>query len=69
MNKIRKISIGKDLKEAIHYHIGGKGAKGTIHEITFEDIWFSIYIIEGNVIQLWKKVNVNMGIAVEFDID
>lgn len=70
MNKIRKISIGNDLKEGVHYFVGGKGAKSTINSIVYDnDLWFSIYVMEGNVIQLWKMVNKNMVIAVEFDID
>lgn len=70
MNKIRKISTGVDLKNSISYAVEGKASKGIIHEIIFDnDMWFDIYTIEGKVIQLWKKVNKNMVIAIEFDND
>ncbi len=70
MNKIRKISVGNDLKDAIHYFIGSKGAKGLVKDIIYDgELWFTVYIIEGDVIQLWKSINKNMVIAVEFDID
>jgi len=70
MNKIRKISTGLDLKNSISYTVDGKSSKGTIHEIIFDnDMWFDIYTIEENVVQLWKKINKNMVIAIEFDND
>lgn len=70
MNKIRKISVGSDLKDAIHYFIGSKGAKGIVKDIIYDgDLWFSVYIIEENVIQLWKSINKNMVIAIEYEIN
>lgn len=70
MNKIRKISTGLDLKNSISYAIGGKAPKGIIHEIIYDnDMWFCIYTIEEKVIQLWKKINKNMVIAIEYDND
>ena len=70
MNKIRKISVGNDLKDAIHYFIGSKGAKGIVKDIIYDgELWFSVYIKEGEIVQLWKSLNKNMVIAVEYDID
>lgn len=69
---IRKISIGSDYKNAMHYIVGQTVLDGNykIHNIiadgTFIEIWIENSIKE--VIK-WKSFNVAMPMAIEFNIN
>lgn len=66
---IRKISIGVDYKDAMHYTVGQVMRGQTIHAIRQVDArHYEIYITdEENVTFLWKTI-VNVPVVVEYDI-
>jgi hypothetical protein len=72
---IRKISIGADYKSAMHYVIGQEvlGSSYVIHLIkrNLKDNSYKIYIqeIDGDVVMLWKELNCNLPISVEYNIN
>ena len=70
---IRKVSIGPDLKSAMHYIVGQSvlNDTNTIHLIK-EELGGSIaiYIInKKNEIVLWKRFRHTMPISIEYNID
>ena len=66
--KIRKISIGNDLKDGIFYMVGAKCGKGFIKHIIYDnELFFDVYVIEGDIIRLWKSCNKLVVGVVEFD--
>lgn len=71
MNKIRKISIGRDYKiDAMHYAVGQEVFGGhKICDILKEDFGYNIYISKFDEIILWKHFNDNMGISVEYNLN
>lgn len=58
MNIVRKISIGENLKDSMHYQVGGFVMNKTkkISDIIKRDKFFDIYVCEDddNVKYLWK---------------
>lgn len=77
---IRKISIGKDIRDAIHYVINaektvcvsnGKTDKRFINEIKETEFNYLIYVKsnETNEVQLWKKIPKNDFVHVEYIVD
>lgn len=73
MNQIRKISIGHDLKAAMHYVHGQDVLNGThkVHHL-HEDEKGNVYVwIENksSEVTLWKKFNSQMPITIEYNID
>jgi hypothetical protein len=71
---VRKISIGADYKNAMHYVVGQKilGDTNEIHLIKRDHISSSIkiYIInkKGEIV-LWKEFNQTIPTSIEFNID
>ncbi len=75
MSKIRKISIGRDYKEAMHYMVGtsvplgNKAISDIIREVDDEgEVNFLIYIKGNDEILLWKNI-VNMPCVIEYDLN
>ena len=70
---IRKISIGVDYKnDAMHYSTGQQVYGGhEICDILFDesDNSYNIYIRKGDEVMPWKKFNINMAIATEYDLE
>jgi hypothetical protein len=70
---IRKISIGSDYKNAMHYVVGQKvlGDTNEIHLIRIDKSGsIRIYIInKKQEIVLWKEFNDTIPISIEFNID
>jgi hypothetical protein len=77
---IRKLSIGKDVRDAIHFVINaektvvlsnGKTDKRFINEIKETEFNYLIYVKsdETNEVQLWKKVPKNDFTHVEYIVD
>ena len=66
---IRKISIGADYKDAMHYTVGQPFGKMTINTIKrISPIHYEIYVMnESNEVFLWKEV-INMPVVIEKDI-
>jgi hypothetical protein len=71
MNKIRKISIGRDYKnDAMHYQISQEVFGGhKICDIIEEDNTYNIYIQKSDEVILWKHFNSSMAISVEYDLN
>ena len=71
MKLIRKISIGRDYKnDAMHYSLGQEVFGGhNIVEILEEDESYNIYIEKNNEVLPWKTFNINMAIAVEYNLE
>jgi hypothetical protein len=70
---IRKISIGSDYKNAMHYVVGQKvlGDTNEIHLIKIDKSGsIRIYIInKKQEVVLWKEFNDTIPISIEFNID
>ncbi len=70
MGLIRKISIGQDYKNAMHYTVGQEVYGGhTIVDIEEVDDKYVISIEKAGEVKQWKTFNKNMGISVEDNID
>lgn len=69
---IRKISVGANYKDAMHYIVGQQviGGEYEIHLIKFhEDIdSFRIWISNGEEVILWKEFK-DMPISIEYNIN
>lgn len=67
---IRKISIGVDYKDAMHYTVGQAMRGQTIHTIRQVNTQhYEIYITdEGGATYCWKTI-INMPVVVEHDIE
>jgi len=70
MNEIRKIAVGPDYKNAMHYEVGQSVIKGIykIHSIQEKDGCYVVRIVKDNIVVDWKKVNLQMPVHVEFNI-
>jgi hypothetical protein len=71
-NEIRKLTIGVDYKNSMHYIVGQEvlGGSNVIHAIT--DIGDGYFVWIENVnkeIVVWKNPNKNLPILVEFNIN
>ena len=70
VNKIRKLTVGIDYKNAMNYTVGQAVYGGhTISAILDEGEKFSIYIESEAQQKIWKDVYKTMGVSVEFDLD
>lgn len=70
MDLIRKISIGQDYKDAMHYAIGQEVyGRHIIVDILEAENEYIISIEKNNEIKKWKAFNKNMGISIEYNID
>lgn len=70
MKQIRKISVGDNLKDSIHYQIGKPAsANSDIHDIIKEDNSFDVYISSGDEVQLWKTFLGRVVCHVEYILD
>ena len=69
---IRKISVGADYKNAMHYIIDQEVVGGgyVIHLIKFydESDSYKIWITNGEVIVMWKEFK-NMPVSIEYNIN
>jgi len=69
---IRKISIGADYKNAMHYIVGQEviGGEYSINLIKYyeESSSYKIWISNGSEIVLWKEFK-NIPISIEFNIN
>lgn len=68
MKQIRKITIGPDLKNGMHYIVGQKTYGGTITDIIEKDNQFDVYIKDEDVVKPWFSVK-NQNIKVEYNLD
>lgn len=77
-NKIRKISVGLDMKNQMSYSLGSKHgftvdkeriAKEIVNIMEDEEHYLIYLLGENNEVQLWKKLPKNNLTTVEFVID
>jgi hypothetical protein len=70
MSYIRKISIGSDYKNAMHYIVGQEvlGGSYVIEEIVEYDNGYGIYIKSDGVILEWKRFK-NLPVVIEYNIN
>lgn len=70
MNEIRKIAVGPDYKNAMHYEVGQAVIRGNykIHSIDEFDDGYIVRIVKDNVVVDWKKVNLHMPVHIEYNI-
>jgi len=71
---IRKISIGSDYKNAMHYVVGQKviGDSNEIHEINYNEQKesYRVYAInEKQEVTLWKEFSSRVPISIEYNIE
>lgn len=70
MGLIRKLSIGPDYKNAMHYTIGQPVYGGhTLVDIVETAEKYILYIEKNNEVKKWKTFNHNMAISTEDNID
>ena len=70
---IRKVSIGPDYKNAMHFQVGQTVIKGEaeISNIILDPTTgnINIYISSKDEIHLWKSLNSTIPVTVEYDIN
>lgn len=70
---IRKVSIGPDYKNAMHFQVGQTVIKGeaSISNILLNPMsgHISIYISSKDEVHLWKSLNSSVPVVIEYDID
>lgn len=71
---IRKISVGMNYKDAMHYVVGQKilGGSHVIHDIELTNTFtYKIWIqcLEDNSIIAWKELNQTMPTSIEYNIE
>lgn len=71
MKSIRKISVGADYKNAMHYIVGNTVINGeyVINTIKHEGMSLQIWIEKNNEVFLWKEFTPTMPVSIEFNID
>ena len=68
MDIIRKISIGADLKTALHYQVGSVTFKGkTISDIVINGDFFDVYLQDEDCKLKWKSFNKNSVSHIEYN--
>ena len=68
--EIRKISVGVDYKNAMHYVVGQEVLRGSgyIYQIQIDD-GVDIWIKKDDEVLKWKSFNINMPISIEYNIN
>lgn len=70
MNYIRKISVGADYKNAMHYIVGQEvlGGSYIVAEINQEKDSYSIWVKKKNEVLKWKEIS-NTPIIIEYNLN
>jgi hypothetical protein len=70
MNYIRKISVGSDYKNAMHYIVGQEvlGGSYLIDSINFEEKGYSVWVKKDGEVVKWKEVT-NTPVMVEYNLN
>lgn len=67
---IRKISVGVDYKSAMHYIVNQEIFDGfKISDIVVADGGYDIYVKKDGETRLWKHINKNVPVQVEFNLN
>ena len=70
MNYIRKISVGANYKDAMHYIIDQKvlGGSYTISDIAQENEGYSVWVKKDNEVVKWKEFK-TIPVVIEYNIN
>ena len=70
MNYIRKISVGADYKNGMHYIVGQEvlGGRDVIAEINHEVDSYSIWVKKDGEVLKWKEIS-NTPIVIEYNLN
>ncbi len=70
MNYIRKISVGSDYKNAMHYIVGQEvlGGSYLIDSINFEEKGYSVWVKKNGEVVKWKEL-ANTPVVVEYNLN
>jgi hypothetical protein len=70
MQEIRKVSIGNDYKNSMHYVLG-QSVLGNyvIHTMQRTETGILIWIELDKVVLCWKEINYNVPMVLEFNIN
>ncbi len=68
MKQIRKITIGPDLKNGMHYIVGQKTFGGDIIDIIKNGEEYDVFVKAGDEIKPWFTVT-NQNIKVEYNLE
>lgn len=70
MNYIRKISVGSDYKNAMHYIVGQEviGGSYVINDISQEKNGYSIWVKKDGEVIKWKEVS-NTPLIIEYNLN
>jgi hypothetical protein len=70
MKQIRKISVGDNLKDSIHYQVGKPAnSNSDIKDIVKDKSYFNVYIITDDEVQLWKSFQSRVVCHIEYILD
>lgn len=70
MKQIRKISVGDNLKDSIHYQVGKPASSNSdIKDIVKDESYFNVYIITNDEVQLWKSFQARVVCHIEYILD
>ena len=71
MKHIRKISVGANYKDAMHYMIDQQvmGGGWKIHAVTQDETGYYVWIQKDEEIKMWKSFNSNMPITIEYNVN
>lgn len=69
-NYIRKISVGSDYKNAMHYIVGQEvlGGSYLIDSINFEEKGYSVWVKKNGEVVKWKEL-ANTPVVVEYNLN
>ena len=70
-NYIRKISIGSDYKNAMHYVVDQDvmGGLWKIHAVSQDEEGYSLWIQKNEEIKKWKFFSINTPITIEYNVN
>ena len=70
-NYIRKISIGSDYKNAMHYVVNQDvmGGLWKIHAVSQDEEGYSLWIQKNEEIKKWKFFSINTPITIEYNVN
>jgi hypothetical protein len=70
MNYIRKISVGSNYKDAMHYIVGQEvlGGSYKIQDIAQESDGYSVWVKKGNEVLKWKEFK-DTPLVIEYNIN
>lgn len=70
-NYIRKISVGGDYKNAMHYVVDQDvmGGSWKIHAVSQDEEGYHLWIQKNEEIKKWKFFNINTPITIEYNVN